>query len=330
MKKTIVLATDALSSKTEKMTRECITDQAEVIFSNGEKEILDKYLPKASVLISFTKGIPAEMLAAAENCIYIQKYGAGYNNICVKEASLRNIPVGNTAGANARSVAECALSLILAVYRQTCRGHIGIQNGEWPKTALRDNNHELTGKTVGIIGFGNIGRNLRALLTGFGCRVLYYDAFRPSPEQEKELDVEYRDVDDLIRESDVISLHCPLNDETRHLINDRTIALMKPEAILINCARGSVVDEDALYHALSENRILGAGIDTFETEPLPQDSRLRELTNITFSPHNGGGTVEAVERVVRTGAANINSMLEKGTPANIRDIVNRTEIGLGE
>ena len=328
MRKTIVLATDALSEKTERMTREYITDDAEVIFSNGDRAILDQYLPEASVLISFTKGIPAEMLAAAPNCIYIQKYGAGYNNICVKEASARGIPVGNAAGANARSVAECALSLILAVYRQTCRGHVAIRNGEWPKTLLRDNNHELTGKTVGIIGFGNIGRNLRTLLTGFSCRVLYYDAFRPTPEQEKELDVEYRSVEDLLKEADVVSLHCPLNDDTRHLINADTLSLMKQEAILVNCARGGIVDEKALCEALKEGKILGAGIDTFEHEPPASDNPLLSLQNVTFSPHNGGGTVEAVERVVRIGADNINSMLACGRPARVTDIVNRTDIGL--
>ena len=329
MEKSIVLIVDGISAKTQAFTKKYISPDAEVIFSQGDAEVIEKYLPQAKVLVTSTKGVPPEMLAQAPNCIYIQKYGAGVNNIAIPEATQRGIPVGNVPGANARSVAEGTLSLIMAVYRQVVKGHNALaQEGKWLKTVLRDNNHELSGKTVGIIGFGNIGKNLRQLLTGFGCTVLYYDVFRPTPEMEKELDVSYREVDDLMKEADVVTLHCPLTPETRHLIDARRLALMKEDAILVNCARGGVVDEAALLEALSQGRILGAGVDTYEKEPIDQTHPFCSLSNVVLSPHNGGGTVEAVEKVVIGGTDNINAMLAAGKPACPQYIVNRKELGL--
>lgn len=329
MEKNIVLFVDGASAKTKALAESFITGNAEIIFSDGKPEVLEQYLAEAKVLVTLTKGVSEEMLAKAKNCIYIQKFGAGVNNIAVRDATARGILVGNAAGANARSVAECALSLILAVYRQTVRGHNAItQEGKWLKTVLRDNNHELTGKTVGIVGFGSIGKNLRRLLSGFDCRVLYYDTFRMTAEREKELFVTYRELDDLFRECDVVSLHCPLLEETRHLVNADRIALMKQDAVLINCSRGGTVDEQALYEALLTGRLLGAGLDTFENEPIDRNHPFCSLPNVVLGPHNGGGTVEAVNEVVRRGAENINGMLSAGKPARTADIVNQEALGI--
>ena len=324
MKKDVVLVVDGISSKTKDYTEKYITKDAQVVFSNGDTGVIERYLGEAKVLITSTKGISSEMMAKAKNCIYIQKYGAGVNNIAVGDATRRGIPVGNVSGANARSVAECAVSLILAVYRQTVVGHNALtQEGKWLKTVLRDKNHELTGKTVGIVGFGNIGRNLRQLLTGFDCRILYYDVFRLPGEKEEELRVTYREIEDLLRESDVVTLHCPLLDATRHFINAERIALMKQDSVLVNCARGGVVDEAALYEALASGRLLGAGLDTYEKEPIDQTNPFCSLPNVVLSPHNGGGTVEAVKAVVKGSADNINAMLSTGKPARATNIVNQ-------
>ena len=323
----VVLVTDPISAKTQQLTLQYIDPQAKVVFSNGDQAVLAEYLPQAQVLITSTKGISPEMLQAAGECRYIQKYGAGVNNIAIPQATRRRIPVGNTPATNSRSVAEAALTLILAVYKQVVRGHNALaREGRWLKTVLRDDNHELTGKTVGIVGMGNIGQNLVALLQGFRCRVLYYDAFRLSPEREQALGVTYLELDELLAQSDVVSLHVPLLDETRHMIDARRLALMKPEAVLINCARGGVVDERALYQALKERRLLGAGIDTFEKEPADQNNPLCSLDNVTLSPHNGGGTVEAVEKVVQKAAENINSILRDGTIAQSAYLVNGREL----
>lgn len=329
MGKDIVLVVDKLSANTKKMTREIITQDAEVIYSDGNAELIEQHLKNAKILASFTDGVSAQRLAKAENCIYIQKFGAGYNNIAVSDASARGIPVGNTPGLNSRSVAELALTLILSVCRQTVVGHNAIvQDGKWLKTVLRDRNHELTGKTVGIIGFGNIGKNLRRLLSGFDCQVLYYDAFRLSPEAEQQLNISFCEICELLSKSDVVSLHCPLTEENRHLINEETLALMKDDAILINCARGGLIDEAALFAAMQRGKLLGAGLDTFESEPVERTNPLCTLPNVVFSPHNGGGTVEAVSAVVKSGCENINAMLKSGKPVKADMIVNRKELGL--
>ena len=215
MQKKVVLVVDGISKKTKEMSLVHITKEAQVIFSDGDNDVIKQYLPKASVLVTSTKGISPDMLKAAFSCVFIQKFGAGTNNIDITQASQRNIPVANVPATNSRSVAETALTMMLAVYKQVIKGHNElVQNGKWLKTVLRDNNHELTGKTVGIVGFGNIGRHLRCLLTGFNCRVIYFDEFRLNPDQETELNIEFMNLDDLIRISDIITLHCPLLDST--------------------------------------------------------------------------------------------------------------------
>lgn len=323
MEKDIVLVVDGISPKTKVFSQQYISGDAQIVFSDGDPQIISQYIAKAKVLVTSTRGVPPQMLAQAPNCIYIQKYGAGINNIDIERATARGIPVGNVPATNSRSVAECALMLILAVYKQTVRGHNGlVKEGKWLKTVLRDDSHELTGKTIGIIGFGNIGKHLRRLLSGFQCRVIYYDAFRLSGEEEQQLDVTFMPLDALLREADVVTLHCPLTDETRHMINAQKLALMKSGAVLVNCARGGVVNETALYDALAAHQLLGAGIDTYEKEPIDQSHPFCSLPNVVLSPHNGGGTVEAIEAVVMGAAANINSMLRDNTIAVHKNIVN--------
>lgn len=328
MMEKVILVTDPVSVRTREFTRACIPEEIEVVFADWEPETLARELPRAQVLVSSSRGITSEMLAQAVNCRYVQKYGAGVNNIDIAAATARGIPVGSTPGTNSRSVAESALALILAVYKQIVRGHNAlVQEGKWLKTVLRDKNHELTGKTVGIVGMGNIGRNLVQLLRGFDCKVYYYDTFRHSPEQEQALGIEYAEVDELMRCCDVVSLHCPLLPETHHMIDARRLALMKQEAILINCARGGVVDEAALYEALRSGQILGAGVDTFEKEPADSTHPFCTLDNIVLGPHNGGGTVEAVENVVKRAAVNMISVIEAGRIADKSILVNAAELG---
>ena len=325
----LVLVVDEISRKTKEISRQMIDADAQIIFADHDPAVNEKYVADALVLITSTKGIPPEMLEKAVKCLYIQKYGSGTNNIAVKEASARKIPVGALVGRNARSVAEYALTMALAVYKQTIRAHNALaREGRWLKAVLRDQNYDLSGKKVGIIGFGIIGKNLRKLLRGFDCDVYYYDAYRLSQEQEREHEVAFLEIDDVMRECDLISLHCPLLPETKDMIDSRRIALMKPTSVLVNCARGGIVNEAALYAALKERRILGAGIDTFETEPMEKDHPFTSLDNIVLSPHNAGGTVESIEAVVGRASENINSILADGTIACPEDLVNRAEVGL--
>lgn len=323
MDKDIVLLMDSVSRKTKQSLNRHVTEYAKLVYSDGDKELLKRYLPEAKILVTSTKGISEEMLEKAQRCIYIQKLGAGTNNIDIEQAKKRGIPVGNVPAMNSRSVAEMTLALLLAVYKQIIRGHNElIENGKWLKTVLRDNNYELTGKTIGLIGLGNIGINLVQLLAGFQCRIYYYDKYRLTPDNEKAIGVSFVELEDLIAEADVISIHCPLNEDTVHMIDARRLALMKSDSVLINCARGGIVDEEALYTVLSEEKILGAGIDTFESEPIDQNHPFTKLKNVVLSPHNAGGTVEAIETVVSNAAVNINSMLLHGTIENKTAIVN--------
>ena len=329
MDKKLVLVVDEMSERTKEITRQRIDPSAEIIFSDSDPAVNEKYTAGAAVLITSTRGVSPEMLAKAVNCRYIQKYGSGTNNIAVKEASARKIPVGAAVGGNARSVAEYALAMALAVYKHLIQSHNALkQEGLWLRTLLCDQNYELSGKKVGIVGFGNIGKILRRLLRGFDCDVSYHDARRLSAEEEIAQEVVYMELDDIMRSCDLVSLHCPLLPETKGMIDARRIGLMKPTSVLINCARGGVVDETALYDALKERRIFGAAVDNYETEPIGKDHPFTGLDNVLLSPHNAGGTVESMEAIVARAAKNINSILASGITTCPEDLVNRADLGL--
>jgi len=317
-----VLITDKISEKTKKFSRQYITPKANIIFCDNEGDF-EKHIASADVLITSTKGISKDLLDKAKKCIYIQKYGTGVNNIAIPEATERGIPVGNVGGTNARSVAEYAVMLMLSVIKHITTAHNKLVNeGLWLKMVLRDDCYELSHKKVGLIGLGNIGRQVVKLLKGFECEVIYYDVFRLSEKQEKELGVTYTELDDLIKEADVISLHAPLTKETHHLINYNRLKAMKSTAVFINTSRGGLLDENALISVLESGHLLGAGIDVYESEPIDQNHPLTNFERVILSPHNGGGTNEAIEAVVREASVNINSMLLDGIIANKKNIVN--------
>jgi phosphoglycerate dehydrogenase-like enzyme len=304
-----------------------LTPEAEIFFYDKDSDV-EEHIATADVLITSTKGVSKELLARAPKCIMIQKYGAGVNNIAIDEATKRGIPVGYSgAGQNSRSVAEYAVMLMLAVCKHitTAHGKL-VGEGLWLKAVLRDTCYELSYKKVGIIGLGNIGRQVVALLRGFQCEISYYDVFHLPAEQEEKLGVRFAGLDALLRESDVVSLHAPLTDQTRHLMNEERLRTMKPTAILINTSRGSLVDEKALVRVLESGHLLGAGIDVYETEPIDQHHPLAKIERVVLSPHNGGGTNEAIEAVVRDACQNINSILIEGRIANEKAIVNMKEL----
>jgi D-3-phosphoglycerate dehydrogenase len=321
-----VLITDKISDKTKRLTRHYVTSKAEVVFSD-EVENTKEHIASADILVTSTKGISKELLNEARNCIYIQKFGVGVNNIAIPEATERGIPVGNVGGVNALSVAEYAVMLMLSVIKHITTAHNKLTNeGLWLKTVLRDNCYELSHKKVGLIGLGNIGRKVVSLLKGFECEILYYDIFRLPEKQEKEMGVTFTDLVSLIKKADIISLHAPLTEETKHIINYERLKSMKPTAILINTSRGGLVDENALISILESGHLLGAGIDVYEYEPIDQNHPLTKFERVILSPHNGGGTNEAIEAVVKEGCININSILLEGVIANKINIVNLNDL----
>ncbi len=246
----------------------------------------------AIIVRSATK-VRREMIDAAKNLKVIGRAGVGLDNIDVEYAKSKGIKVLNTPGATSISVAELTIGLILAVMRKIAYADREMRNGAWPKKKCKG--IEMYGKTLGVIGIGRIGREVVKRARAFGMRTIYYDVFRLSDEQARELGVEFRELDTLLAESDVVSLHVPLLPETKHLINRERIEKMKDGAILINAARGGIVDEDALYDALKSGKLYGAALDVYEHEPL-KESKLFELDNVVLTPHIGAQAKEGQAR----------------------------------
>lgn len=321
-----VLIMDPVSKKMEEFSRLYLEDEIEVIFCKNDED-RKKYIQMADVLVTFTKGISAEWIKQAHNCKFIQKLGAGVNNIDIEEASKRNIPVANTVGLNATSVAEHTVMLMLSVFKHVVTAHTAITNeSRWLKTELRDNSYQLSYKKVGLIGFGNIGSEVSKLLNGFQCEVSYYDVRRISEEQEKENGIKFKELDEIIKDSDVISLHVPLNNKTKHLLNEKRLSQMKSTAILVNTCRGGIIDENALYQVLKAEKLVGAGLDVFEQEPIDKYHQLATLSNVIMTPHIAGGTNEAMKAVAFQAYTNINEFLKNEELHHKKSIVNINEI----
>jgi len=264
--------------------------------------------------------VDAEMIKQAPKLKLIHKCGVGVDKIDLDAARQRGLTVYLTAGINAIPVSEMALLLMLAVMRHLVYANINLRNRKWVQTELKGMNRHLTGRTVGIVGMGNIGKNLVALLKGFACRILYYDVVRLPPEMEMTLGIIYRSLEELLRQSEVVSLHVPATPETEYMINAATLAMMDRGAILINTARGELIDEAALVEALQKGIIAGAGLDVFAQEPIDPGSPLLKLDNVILSPHVAGSTLNNMSaRAVRI-AKNLEAFLAGGEIAKT-DIV---------
>jgi len=242
-----------------------------------------------AVMLRGTK-IRAEDLARAKKLKIISKQGVGYDNIDVAAAKKHGIPVVRTPGVNSEAVAELSICLAIAVGRRVVELDRRIRAGE-KMDRTRILGIEMWGKTVGVVGVGNVGsRVARKWQAAFECKVLGYDPHR-------KLDIaQVSNLDELLQKADLVSVHVPLNEETKYLIGKRELALMKPAAILVNTCRGGVVDEAALFEALKAGRLFGAGIDVWEVEVPRVESRLLELPNVVATPHAGGGTEETQVR----------------------------------
>jgi len=256
--------------------------------------------------------VDAEMIGQAPKLKLIHKCGVGMDKIDLNAARVLGVKVCLTAGINAIPVSEMALLLMMAVMRHIVYANISFRSGKWVQTEIKGINQHLTGKTVGIVGMGNIGKNLVRLLKGFECRVLYYDVQRLSPEREAALGIAYCSLEELLRSSEVVSLHAPATPETAGMINAGTLAMMDRNAILINTARGELIDEGALVEALKNGMIAGAGLDVFATEPLAPDSPLRSLDNVILSPHVAGTTLNNMSARAMRIAKNLDAFINGG------------------
>jgi len=262
-------------------------------------------LPLADYLLVATEKLNERLLEQAKNARYVQKTGIGYDNIDLAATEKLQLPVANTPGGNATGVAELTILLILALYRKLPTLNKATKEGQWLMWELRPTSFEMEGKTHGFIGFGNIGREVARRSRAFGTKIVYYDKFRVSEDKEKELDATYMSMEEVLKTSDMISLHIPLLPDTKGIIGMKELQMMKSSAILINVSRGGIVEEEALYHALNDRVIAGAGIDVWESEPTNPDNPLLTLEQVIATPHIGAGTKDTLDRVLQIAFGNM-------------------------
>jgi phosphoglycerate dehydrogenase-like enzyme len=261
---------------------------------------------------------PASWLDAAPNLKLIHMTGVGYIDADIQRARDRGVPVALTPEGTCLGVAEHTILLILALYKQLAQAHQSLKEGKWLHDELRANSYFFYDKVLGIVGLGRIGTEVVRRAKGFlPERIVYFDLFRKTPEQEKELGIEYRELDELLNVSDIVSLHVFLSEKSRGMIGERELGLMKSSAILINTSRGAVVDEDALYRALRDQRIWGAGLDAWAQEPTPPDNPILQLDNVICTPHIATGTVDADRIKYQAAMANFQRVLRGETPINV-------------
>jgi phosphoglycerate dehydrogenase-like enzyme len=269
----------------------------------------------AEYYLGLARQMGGEFFRAAPKLRLVQLLSAGYDRVDVEAARKAGVPVANNGGANAIAVAEHTLMLMLAVLKKLVRFHNDVVAGKWRVGNLADGRvYELAGKTLGIVGLGNIGKKVTRRAAAFDMRVQYYDIARLTEEEEDALGVRFVLLAELLRTSDVVSLHVPLDDTTRNMMSTREFALMKPSAILINTCRGPVVDEAALHRALTEGQIAAAGLDVMLEEPPAPNHPLFALPNVTLTPHSAGPTWENWTARFRNGFDNIQRVAAGGRP----------------
>jgi len=247
-----------------------------------------------------------DFYAAAKKMKLVQLISAGYNTVDIEAARRAGVPVANNGGANSVAVAEHTVMLILATLKRLAWLHNNVRAGRWRVGDFAETRlYELAGKTVGLVGLGNIGKKTARRLQGFDCRIVYYDIVRLAEHEEDALGVKFVLFDELLRRSDVVSLHVPLTSLTTNMVAERQLALMKPTAVIINTCRGPVVDERALHKALLTKQIAGAGLDVMVDEPPSKDHPLLNVDTCTITPHMAGPTWDNWPKTFRNAFDNI-------------------------
>jgi phosphoglycerate dehydrogenase-like enzyme len=287
----------------------------------SEEELFE--VVKDATIIGFIAGAPTfsrKLLESCKDLKFIQSLGVGFEQIDLKDADDLGIPVANNPGWNSTSVAEHTLMLILMTLKKALQGHSMIHEGSTVVETIKlmDNTLELRDKTLGIIGLGAIGREVVRLAKPFGPKMIYYKRTRLPEEEEKQLGVEYRSFEDLLSESDIVSIHTPLTDETRGMIGESEMALMRDGAIIINTSREGIVDECAAAKALKTGKLSAAGFDVLETRVVDGvrfgDSPLMECENVVLTNHQAGTTWEARIRGTEQWVENVNRFLNGEKP----------------
>jgi len=287
--------------------------------TNNASEHLD-LVHDAEVIMAAGSFVTAETIAQAPKLKLIQKWGIGVDKIDLEAARRAGVTVAITAGATSIPVSEHTLMLILATSRRLPLAHRSLQEGKWISAELRTVCSKLEGKTVGLFGFGNIARFVAKRLSGFDVNLIYHNRTRLNPTIEQQYSAHYVDFDTLLAQSDILSLHAPLTEQTKHLFNAQTFKKMKRGAMLINTARGELIDEEALVEALHSGQLSSAGLDTFEGEPPRADHPLLHMDQVVATPHAAGGVYDNVPHIVGHMFRNIEHFFNQ-QPLNAADII---------
>jgi D-3-phosphoglycerate dehydrogenase / 2-oxoglutarate reductase len=320
MAKVKVLVADSISPKGIELLE--TGGQLVVDIKTGlkEKELVGLAGEYSALVVRSQTKVTANVIDAAKQLKAIGRAGVGVDNVDVDAATRRGVIVMNTPGGNTVSTAEHAFSLLVSIARSIPQAHASVKEGKWDRKSFEG--VELHGKTIGIFGMGRIGTEIARRVIAFGMRPVAYDPYL-SASRARSLQVElFENLDDVLAQSDFLTMHMPLTPETNHLINAERIAKMKRGARIVNCARGGLIDEQALYEGLKSGQIAAAALDVYEIEPPPDDYPLRSLPNVVFTPHLGASTAEAQESVGIEIAEAIRSVLLEGVIRNAVNVPN--------
>ena len=294
----------AFGPEAEAIIREVAPPEFDLSFSVDTTEKAHPLIRDSDFTLVTTE-ITEKLLRESPRLRLVHKWGIGVDKIDLEGAARQGVPVAITAGSNAGAVSEHTVMLILAALRRLALADQSMRQGKWIYTELRPLCRKLSGKTVGILGFGNIGKNVAQRLQGFEVEIIYHDPYRASEEVERRLNARYVSFDELMADSDVLTLHCPGGEANHHIINASTLGRMKRGSVLVNCARGDVVDEAAMIAALNSGQLLAAGLDAFEPEPLPASSPLLTMNNVVLTPHTAGSVLDNVAPVAAHAFGNM-------------------------
>ena len=274
--------------------------QCEIVGTPSEEKLMAVTRDAEFLFVRGKVPLSDRLLENAERLRLIQKWGTGFDQYDMAQISRYHIPFMNCAGVNAVQVSEMTIALILTLYRRILPVSQDMKHGIWSKERFLPECRTIHGKTVGIIGIGNIGRRVAKLVQAFGATVQYYDTFRLPVEEEQACHITYSDLTVLLKTSDIVTLHVPLLPSTENMINASALSAMKPSAVVINTARGEIVNEQDLYEALRNNEIAGAALDVLEDEEQQSEANnpLFTLSNVVITPHMGASTDEVLQAMV--------------------------------
>lgn len=321
MRKLSVGCPDAWAPEVQQAIKAAAPPELDVIFANGkDPESWPRLAVDSDFLLVAAETIDADLLQSAPKLKLIHKWGIGVDAIDLEAAKKTGIGIAITAGGNAHAVAEHTILLMLATLRRLPLVDHAMREGRWLFKEMRVQCQQVLGKTIGIVGAGNIGRAVARRLQGFEANVVYYDPVRVAPDLEKAWGLTFMPMDRLLAESHIVTLHCPGGAENHHLFNAETFSRMRHGAVLINAARGEIVDEQALVAALKSGQLMGAGLDVYEEEPPGGNHPLLAFDNVVLTPHTAASVFDNVGPTARHAFTNMLRAI-KGEPIPQADLV---------